>query len=227
MDPRRHWGNALVKRIKDGVYLYVEGGGSDISPMRRELREAFAEFFLKTPLGNERRPRVVPCGSRQDAYEAFATAVAQGRNALLLVDSESLVSPGSREPADDHCQWKPWAHLKAQDGWERPGGATDLDCHLMAQCMESWLVADWSTLATFYGQGFNDRKRPTGSIEGLDKAAVYNVLAQATKSCKTKSSYGKGEHSFKLLACMSATTVTQQCPWARRLIDELQRRRPP
>lgn len=213
-------------RIKDGVFVYAEGGGSgaDSAELQGEYRRAFSEFFRKTVLGKTRRPRVVTCGGREQALDMFQTAIHQGKNALLLVDSETAVDPAHEPPPAGN--WQPWAHLHRQAGWAKPPKATDDDCHLMVHCMESWFLADWQTVKNFFGQGFVVSGLPAGAIESIPKLTVYATLGHATRKCKTKAPYGKGPHSFKLLALIDPTKVTAASPWARRFIDELAKRKP-
>ena len=96
----------------------------------------------------------------------------------------------------------------------------------MVQIMESWFLADRATLQTFFGQGFNANALPAAqnSLDGIAKPTVYSALEQATKGCKTKASYGKGEHSFKLLAKIDPASVTSASPWAKRFVDELKKK---
>ena len=225
MDPRPDWGDPVVK-IKNDVYVYAEGGGSGAhsAELQAELRKAFSEFFAKTDLGKTRRPRVVACGGREQAFQSFCTAIAQGQNAMLLVDSELPVSPLHQPPAPG--SWRPWAHLKAQASWDMPAGATDEDCHLMVTCMENWFLADWPCIENFYGRDFNTAALPAGAVEAIAKSNVYSSLLTATKRCKTKAPYGKGAHSFKLLSAISPRKVEAASPWAKRFIDELRKRKP-
>ena len=203
------------------VTLYVEGGG-DTNSLRTACRAGFTEFVTKAGVKN--RPRVVACGSRRDAYESFCTAIAQGDAALLLVDSEDAVA--AQHQAGLPEQWSPWGHLRQRDDWSKPVQAEEADCHLMAQVMETWFVADPTTLATFFGQGFNAKALPAAAnaVESLAKAAVYHSLQQATKHCRAKSEYGKGEHSFKLLGKVAPATVMRASPWAKRFVDELKKK---
>lgn len=210
-------------RIKDDVFVYAEGGG-DSDSMRAEFRQAFATFFLNTILGNTRRPRVVACGGRDKAFDMFQTAIAQGKNALLLVDSEAIVAPSHQPPPANN--WRPWEHLRIRDGWVRPASATEDDCHLMVWCMESWFLADWKMVERFFGQGFDKSTIPAGTIESIPKASVYQCLQKATSKCKTKAPYGKGSHSFKLLALIDPNKVMSASPWAKRFVDELAKRKP-
>lgn len=213
-------------KIKNDVFVYAEGGGSgaNSAALQAEFRQALAAFFSKTILGVTRRPRVVICGGRNQALDMFSTAVAQGKNALLLVDSEDAVSSAHAPPPNGN--WQPWAHLQARDGWQKPATATDDDCHLMTQCMESWFLADWPAVQAFFGQGFNQSTLPTGPVEAIAKPDVYAALQRATLVCKTKVAYGKGAHSFKLLSLIDPAKVMAASPWANRLIDELAKRKP-
>lgn len=216
MDARRDWGHAVVK-------LYVEGGG-DAAALKTACREGFAKFLQKAGLAGQ-MPRVVACGSRNDAYDSFCTAIAQGEPAFLLVDSEAPVAKAAQQgqPLD----WKPWLHLKQRqgDGWDKPKGSEDLQCHLMVQCMETWLIADPQAMQAFFGQGFKADALPgsASTLEAVGKQKIFTALTQATRSSKTKGVYGKAEHSFKLLACIDPAKVAQASPWAKRLFDALKK----
>jgi hypothetical protein len=84
--------------------VFVEGGG-DTNPLRTECREGFRAFLTKA--GIAARPRIKARGTRQAAYDSFCIAIAQGKNALLLIDSEAQVS-AEYQPGNDRDQWKPW-----------------------------------------------------------------------------------------------------------------------
>lgn len=202
------------------VKLYVEGGG-DTAVLKTACREGFTKFLTRA--GLTKRPRIVACGGRQNAYESFRTAVESGEEALLLVDSEGPVA--AQVQPDNPQTWQPWKHLKARpgDGWDRPPSAADTDCHLMIQCMESWFLADRAALAAFFGQGYRENALPAvaNPIDGVGKEQVYSALANATKDCKTKAPYGKGEHSFKLLAALDPDKVRIASAWANRFFVEL------
>ena len=160
-------------------------------------------------------PRFVPSGTRRQAYKNFQTTHLQGGDnyALLLVDSESPVTDDS-----------PWVHLqnRPEDSWEKPHNARDEQCHLMVQCMETWLLADRESLSLFFAQGFNENALPaSANLEDIAKEDLLNGLRNATRACKRKASYGKGEHSFKLLALIDPKKVSEASPWAKRFIDAL------
>ena len=207
LDAWTHRGHAVVR-----LELYVEGGG-DAKALRGRCREGFRRFLEHAGLRGH-MPRIVACGGRDSAYEDFKTALGQGRSAMLLVDSEAPVIAGA-----------PWAHLAARDAWAPPPGATDSQCHLMVECMESWFLADRATLQSFFGQGFKVAALPADArpIESIPKAEVYQSLASATKDCKTKARYGKGEHSFDLLGRIEPAKVTVASPWADRFVSDLKK----
>ena len=215
MEPGRYRGDQMVK-------LYVEGGG-DSSTLKTACRAGFSEFLRKAGLQGS-MPRIVACGGRQDAYDSFCTAISSGEEALLLVDSEAPVLIQCQQ-GDDHKSWDPWQHLKNRpgDNWDIPGGAKNEDCHLMVQCMEAWFLADRASLKSFFGQGFNENALPheKNKLESIAKIAIYKALSSATQNCKTKAPYGKGEHSFKLLALISPTMVCSASPWAERFVTLL------
>ena len=61
------------------VTVYVEGGGNDRT-FNAECRKGFRLFFEKSGFKG-RMPGIVACGSREDAYDRFRTAVEAPRRA--------------------------------------------------------------------------------------------------------------------------------------------------
>lgn len=51
-----------------------------------------------------------------------------------------------------------------------------------------------------------------------------NVVIGPNGSGKSKAEYGKGEHSFPLLARIDPATVMAASPWAKRFVDELKKK---
>jgi hypothetical protein len=196
------------------VVIYVEGGGNS-KALRSECRRGFREFLQKAGFTN-RPPAIAACGSRKDAYDSFCIAIenlAPGDNCMLLVDSEAPVSVQS-----------PWTHLANREGdrWKKPELATDDHCHLMVQCMETWFIADKETIVAFFGQGWRENALPRHAhIEQVAKEDLYEALKNATKDCKTKRPYGKGEHSFEILSRIDPAKVSTASPWAKRFLDTL------
>lgn len=193
------------------VKLYVEGGG-DTHPLRSKCREGFRKFLEKAGFTGK-LPRIVACGSRQSAYDHFRTACESNEIAMLLIDSEDLVSADS-----------PWEHLahRPGDGFTKPPNATDDHCHLMVVCMESWFLADKEALSRFFGHGFNENVLPRNpNIESILKSELFSALAKATAHCRPREQYGKGKHSFDILIAISPAMVANSSPWAKRFLDKL------
>ena len=192
--------------------LIVEGGGDRKSKsLNRECRRAFAEFLGKAGLAG-RLPSIEASGGRQQAYDAFKTAHARGsRTAVLLVDAEAPVT------AQD-----PWTHLSTHDDWTRPAGATNDQCHLMVQVMESWFLADREALEDFYQQRFRPQALPgnPNQVERVPKNDVKDGLERATRAT-AKGRYDKGRHSFEILASLNPAKVTAASPHARRFLQTL------
>lgn len=160
-------------------------------------------------------PRIIASGSRRAAYEDFCTALNQADDvcAMLLVDSEAAVA---KEDG-------PWGHLRARPGdqWPRPAGASDEQCHLMVQVMESWFLADKKALVKYFGQGFRETALPKrDDLEKTPKADVLKGLRDATRRT-TKGIFSKGGHSFELLALIDPTLVRQKSSYAERLLVAL------
>ncbi|MFO7539097.1 MAG: DUF4276 family protein [Chloroflexota bacterium] len=194
------------------VKLYVEGEGDKTASTR--CRKGVRQFLEKVGLTGK-MPGIIACGSRNDAYRSFCIALEQNVDELplLLVDGEARVAPNS----------EPWHHLHQQDHWPKPQEATNEQVHLMAQCMETWLVADVDTLANYFGQGFNRDKLPGHpDLETAPKADILRGLKEATRHTN-KRSYGKGRDSFVLLGQINPDIVKSRCSYARRLIQFLLR----
>jgi len=195
------------------VKLYVEGGG-DTNALRTRCREGFSEFFRKAGLEG-RMPRIVACGGRDQAFGDFLTALGTaGANdfIVLLVDAEAPVANGDG----------PWTHLHRRDNWNQPPAAGEKNAHLMVQIMEAWFLADKNTLAKFFGDGFNRGALPGNpKVEEVAKSDVMDGLKAATRHCDRKGEYGKGRHSFEILARIDPAKVTEASPHARRLVEAL------
>lgn len=193
------------------ISLYVEGGGNS-KELTTLCRRAFRRLIERAGLRGT-MPRIVACGGRQNAYERFATALKNDhRVPILLVDAEGPLTGAG-----------PWEHLRQQDGWRRPNGATVDHCHLMVQVMESWFLADKRALKLFYGPEFRERSLPGNpDVEEVAKNDILAGLAQATRSTR-KGSYArhKGSHSFMILGEISPSAVEGAAPHAKRLLDTL------
>ena len=193
------------------IKVFVEGGG-ETKALRTKCRRGFSNFFRKAGLEG-RMPSVVASGSRRDAFNDFRAAVRGAKKndfIMLLVDSEGPVTTGS------------WQHLKTRDNWDQPSDATDDQVHLMVQCMEAWFLADKGCLVAYYGNDFNRKVLPARpDIEKIPKNDVLNGLKNATRSGVSKGEYGKGQHSFDILAQIDPDKVVAASSHAKRLVDTL------
>ena len=192
------------------LYLCVEGGGSDSTDLRAECRRGFRTLLERAGFAG-RMPRLVACGGRREAFNAFCNHLALGHAVLLLVDSEEEVSAAS-----------PWAHVAQRkgDGWKQPAGSTDDHLHFMVRSMEGWLLADRDALAEYYGSGFaTNQLPPQKPVDTIDRHDAVKALEAASKHTR-KGKYAKGEHSFDLLCRVSPTKVRKEA-WAERFFVAL------
>lgn len=191
--------------------IYVEGGSR--GPLATKCRQGFSEFFKNAGLVGH-MPSVVSCGSRDETFRRFCTALNSSRSEaipILLVDSEDPVRNYNGT----------WQHLLSRDGWERPEGARDEQAHLMVQCMETWFLADVSALKSFFGSEFRSAAIPQRTdIEDIHRDDVIKHLESASRNCR-KNTYDKGSHSFDILSRLDSGKVIEFSPFAKRLIDTL------
>ena len=196
------------------VRVYVEGGG-DARSLQAPLREAVRRF-LDAALPGARRPTVVACGGRGDAFGDFKKALRSHPSAfnLLLVDSESPVHPEG-----------PWRHVaeRPDDRWSPPPGVDDTQLHFMALTMEAWLCADPEALAAYFGPGFRaDRLPRRADLETEPNADLLAKLHAATEGSRL-GRYRKGR-DLELLGRVSPAAVQARCAHARRLVETLRER---
>lgn len=197
--------------------IYVEGGSP--GALKIECREGFRLILEKAGLQG-RMPEIVACGSRQEAYSRFQTAIENRRSnevPLLLVDSEAPVTES------------PWQHVQRRegDGWKKPQDATDQDLYFMVQVMESWFLADRGALKNYFGADFKERKLPKGNqLEAIPKLQVFQGLKDATRECGRhkgyqSEAYHKGRDSFEILGKIQPRLVARASPEALRFLTRL------
>ncbi len=193
------------------VRVYVEGGGNNKDTIKR-CNEGFSTYCQKLAPAN-RRPRIVACGGRQQAFNRFVTALQNaepGETCILLVDSEGPVNSGSSAQ-----------YLHDRDGWNFPA----LNHHrvfLMVQAMEAWFFADREALAEFYGKGFVAKSLPgsAANVEAIPKNDLEPKLKHASRPT-TKGEYHKVKHGFALLALIDPAKVASASPHAAHFHDFL------
>jgi len=208
----------LIDGAIECMKIYIEGAGPT-EAAQTECRRAFEKFFLAAGLKG-RMPRLVACGSRNEAYDKFKIAFRNGDNALLLVDSEEPI----RIDSSTDKPISPRVHVKERDGWDCPSGATDDHIYFMAVCMESWFIADKEQFVNYYSTG-NRRCNPSTipeniQVETLKRPLIFKILQDATTS-SGKAQYSKGSRSFDILSIISPRKVSDASVHARQLFCHL------
>jgi hypothetical protein len=189
------------------IRLFVEGD--------RSLKDGLGAFFdtLRTKARKKRiKWNIVPCGSRDSAFDQFKTALGTYPEVfnLLLVDSEGPVT------------MSPLQHLQSRDRWDCKGIDNDR-CHLMVQTMEAWFLADRDALKRFYKQGFHAQALPKrANVEDIDKPTLEKALANATRKTSQKKPYHKTHHAPKLLEGLDVVRVRAAAPHCERLFKTLE-----
>jgi hypothetical protein len=193
--------------------VYLEGGG-DTRDGKVALRIGMTAF-LRTlkEIANARghNLKIVPSGGRTEARYAFlnASKVAPDVRAFLLVDSEEQVDYGPRR------------HLQDRDGWNL-NHVAEPHIHLMAQTMETWIVADIETLTAYYGQHFLANALPKAlNLELVPKGKVAEALRHATSKTQ-KGEYHKINHASVLLQRIRPEEVRSRCSFCVRLFTTLE-----
>lgn len=202
------------------LVIYVEGGGkgSKATDLAPKLRRGFSQLIC-TFLGVNERDRkfeIFPAGSRVATKKAYEIAVKQGKDAILLLDSEDLLTSESNK---DHLSNRPGDKMT----WSNQ--ANHLDIHLMVTVMESWFLTDAPALQAYYGQGFNSNKFPGSGapIETILKNTVEGILNEATTKTQ-KGKYHKGNHSGDLIGMINPHKVAQASPKAKAFFEEVKAR---
>ena len=193
--------------------LYVEGGSRGV--LSNDCRKGFSLFLEKAGFKGK-MPKVVACGSRNEAFARFCTALKNNGtddSPVLLVDSEEPITVSSK-----------WQHVlqREGDGWKKPADAKEDHLHFMVQVMESWFLADRAVLIAYFGSEFKESKLPKGQdLEAIPKQQVFDGLKAATKECGRDKTYHKGRHSFEILGKISPQMVADASPHAKRFIAQL------
>lgn len=192
--------------------IYLEGGG-DSRDLQIRCREGFRRLLERCSYAG-RLPKLVACGGRGAAFDAFKTALASAREddfVGLWIDSEDPM-------ADIEATWE---HLQARDQWDKPNGATNEQVLLMTTCMETWIIADRTTLTEHYGTGLQESALPPlHNLEGRPRDAIQNALTHATRKCSN--TYTKGKRSFEVLGQLEPGTLSKHLPSfvrVRRVLD--------
>jgi len=203
--------------VTKSIAIYIEGGGDTaqtLTPFRRGM-SAFLKPVVDVVRQKRIQWRVIPCGGRKQAYDAFVDALGKEPEVfnILLVDSEVPVE----------ITVPPWDHLKQREGdrWDKPAGADDARCQMMVACMEAWFLADPAGLKKHYGGNFNERALPPANqAETRTKSDISDVLKKATSPTPARE-YQKIRDGAKLLEKVNPAEVRKHCKWCERLFQTL------
>ena len=194
------------------IAIYLEGGGptsATMTPFRQGM-SGFLKPIVELVRKRRIKWKIIPCGGRSEAYKYFCDALTNEPEVfnVLLVDSETLPVAAL-----------PWDHLSQREGdlWKKPVGVTDDNCHLMAACMEAWIITDRDALKKHFKKGFDESKLPMPQYaEATEKAVIADSLDKATKNT-TAGAYKKIHDGAKLLLLIDPAVVRQHCKWCDRL----------
>jgi hypothetical protein len=192
----------------------MEGGG-DSREGKARLRQGMGGFLrsLRNAASKKRiHWKVVTCGSRNEAHDAFLDANEKSPETcnVLLVDSEGPAARPLR------------AHLQRRDGWKLSGVSEEV-IHLMIQTMETWIVADSDAVAAYYQQHFLKSALPKSqNLEAVRKEQIYGSLRHATAQTQKKE-YRKIRDAAALLERIDPAIVRSRCPSCDRLFVTLTR----
>lgn len=196
------------------LYLVVEGVGQK-HDLSAQCRKAFT--YLLDSYGLLHKPRIVWGGGRNQAYDKFKTLVETGKKAILLVDSEAPIPPGTT----------PWNYFKSSAGnlkWLEPSLENDDDCHFMVQCMENWILSsDPPICVGAKNIPLKTTSAERNSPENISKDHALALLDKAFKEAG-KREYKKGRDSFPLLEKVNPLRLYSVARWAKRFFDALSRR---
>jgi hypothetical protein len=187
------------------AYVYIEGGGTGAQSKEVDIRcrEGFRKLLENCGFRG-RMPRLVACGGRDAAHDAFGIAMATtppGTLVALWIDSEEPL-------ADLEAAWK---HLQARDQWAQPEGADDEQVLFMTTCMETWFVADRSALESHFGSELQKSALPPlNDLEKRHRHDVQDKLIHATRDCSN--AYAKGRRSFEVLGKLDPEVLARHLP---------------
>ena len=183
------------------VTIFIEGGGKG-KDAGSQCRKGFRELLERCGFKG-RMPKLVACGSRNEAYNRFESALkaSGGDIVMLLVDSEDTVADINRT----------WEHLRQRDKWQNPSGAADEVVLLMTTCMETWIIADRATLRQHFGQSLRESALPAlDDLENRNRQDALSSLERATRNCTAP--YAKGPKSFAVLGKLNPDVLEQHLP---------------
>jgi len=199
------------------IAIYIEGGGDTsqtLVPFRTGM-SAFLKPVVEVVRSKCIKWRVIPCGGRKQAYDAFVDALEEEPDVfnVLLVDSEDPIA----------ITVSPWEHVNNREGdnWTKPAAADDARCQMMVACMEAWFLADPDGLRRHFSKHFDaSALPPVARVESLTKDGINLALRKATRLTAAEE-YRKIRDGAKLLEKVDPATVRRNCKWCERLFQAL------
>lgn len=185
----------MVKELR----IYYEGDGALKPGFRIFLREVW-----DVALARRCSVRLIEVKGRpvRDFHKA-RRANPEAWN-ILLLDSEEAITV----PLSEFCLRKNLAGLFDSVFW-------------MAQCMESWFLADIECLKNYYDDGFQETAmRGNPQVEQIPKQDVHSRLNVATRN-SGKGKYHKTRHAPDLLGRIKPELVKAAAPNCKRLFESL------
>lgn len=190
------------------IKVYVEGGGST-RYTKIPFREGFDAFFLylkDLAFEHDCSLTFVPCGGIEETFRNFDLALTNNSDLInmLLVDADGSVINNA----------SPKSHLSSR--WHN-SNATDKQCHLMVQIMESWFFANIDVLYDFYGIDRNNNSpldiyQNIQNIQNLDKSIIRQTMLDISKcsSYGDYEEYGKVKQAVEILKELNLDIVREK-----------------
>lgn len=200
---------------KKAALIFLEGGAEKDRRQRIRCQQAFHDLLDRMGFSG-RKPTLVACGSRNNAYQKFVAEMSKPEPGAdwfaMWIDSEDPIAEKEET----------WKHLKTRDEWDRPQGADDEQVLFMTTCMETWIVADHETLQKHYdGQELVKNRLPRSSnLENVPREKVYQGLKGATE--RTRNPFEKGKPAFELFGKLNpeALSILPSFTRAKRILKE-------
>ena len=192
------------------IAIYIEGGGPNQYtqlPFRKGF-DAFFNYFKALASENDYTLTFIPHGGREEVFKYFNLALINQPNRIniLMVDAEGSIDANVTSKT----------HLQSE--WDNPD-ASEEQCHLMVQIMESWFFADLDTLYIFYNidkENDEDLVEYQGvkNVETIAKDKIIHSLINISKNSThgDYKEYGKRRQAIKIFENLDLDIVRDKAP---------------